>query len=93
VRRPPPQAAAHMSRAGSEMHDMGSGSTRGSDAASEQRQRLLAPTRSLSAGALFSGALSARAAAVPERRKGSLQYPAGLAGIILGVAACGYLSG
>lgn len=77
-----------MSHAGSEMREIGSGGSRGSDAFSEQRQRLLAPMRSLSAGAL-----SARAAPAEQRRKGSLQYPAGLAGIILAVASCGYLSG
>lgn len=54
--------------------------------AGDQRQRLLT-SRSGSSSAL------AAPPAVPGRRHASLEYPAGLAGVIVGIAASGYLSG
>lgn len=54
--------------------------------AGDQRQRLLT-SRSGSSTALAVPPL------VPWRRRGSLEYPAGLVGVIVGIAASGYLSG
>ena len=72
----------------SELREMASGRAACEDVA-EARQRLLTPTRS------HSGSVLAPELPPPGglRDFRNLSYPSGLAGVILGVAACGYLSG